>query len=141
MRMNPFAFGILVVALFAGSIGVAMAAGVWQSTGRSGAGMGAEAGSGAEDGSNAEAGAGEGQGAGRTMPATITDPVSIKGWMAIGDVAEAAGVDLGEILAAFDLPADTPPATELKELESDAFSVSALRAWLAERAAAPTPGD
>jgi hypothetical protein len=61
--------------------------------------------------------------------------------MAIGDVAEAAGVDLDEILAAFDLPADTPPATELKELESDAFSVSALRTWLAERAGTPTPGD
>ena len=53
--------------------------------------------------------------------------------MAIGDVAAAWNVPLPEILAAFDLPADTTPATALKDLESDLFSVSALRDWLAAR--------
>jgi hypothetical protein len=57
----------------------------------------------------------------------------IKGWMAIGDVASAWNVPLPEILAAFDLPAGTPPATALKDLESDLFSVPALRDWLAAR--------
>jgi hypothetical protein len=42
-------------------------------------------------------------------------------------------VPLPEILAAFDLPADTPPATALKDLESDQFSVPALREWLGAR--------
>ena len=45
--------------------------------------------------------------------------------MAIGDVASPSDVPLPEILAAFDLPADTPPATALKDLESDVFSVTA----------------
>jgi hypothetical protein len=62
----------------------------------------------------------------------------VKGWMAIGDVAAANGVDLAEILEAFGLPADTPPDTAVKDLESDVFSVTALRAWLAERSARST---
>jgi hypothetical protein len=67
---------------------------------------------------------------------------TVKGWMAIGDVAEAAGVDLVEILAAFALPAGTPPSTPVKDLESDAFSVAALRTWLAERGDDPAmPSD
>ena len=57
----------------------------------------------------------------------------IKGWMAVGDVAAAWSVPVPDILAAFDLPADTPPATALKDLESDLFSVTALRDWLAVR--------
>ncbi len=121
MRVKPFAFGVLVIALFAGTVGVAMAAGAWQSTGRSGAGMGAGDGSGG------------GQGSERAMPATIADPVEVKGWMAVGDVAAATGIDLAEILGAFDLPADTPPTTALKDLESDTFSVASLRDWLDTR--------
>jgi hypothetical protein len=38
-----------------------------------------------------------------------------------------------EILAAFDLPADAPPSTALKDLESDPFSVTVLRDWLEAR--------
>ena len=71
-------------------------------------------------------------GGGRVAPQgeSVTE---IKGWMAIGDVASAWSVPLPEILAAFDLPADTPPATALKDLESDMFSVRALRDWLGAR--------
>jgi len=53
--------------------------------------------------------------------------------MAIGDVADAWAVPLPELLAAFELPADTAPATALKDLESDLFSVTALRDWLQAR--------
>jgi hypothetical protein len=57
--------------------------------------------------------------------------------MAIGDVADAWGVPLADVLAAFGLSSDTPPATELRELESERFSVPALRSWLTSRG--PTP--
>ena len=107
-RISPVAYGLLVIAVFAGVIGIGMASGTFQTTGRTTAG------------------------GGRVAPQgeTVTE---IKGWMAIGDVASAWNVPLPEILAEFGLPADTPPATPLKELESDLFSVSALRDWLATR--------
>ena len=111
-RIPPFAFGVLVIAVFAGVIGIGMASGTFQTTGRTTAG------------------------GGRVAPQgeSVTE---IKGWMAVGDVAAAWNVPLPEILAAFDLPADTPPATALKDLESDLFSVSALRDWLAAGESTP----
>jgi hypothetical protein len=107
-RITPVAYGLLVVVVFAGVIGIGMASGTFQTTGRTTAG------------------------GGRVAPQgeSVTE---IKGWMAIGDVASAWSVPLPEVLAAFDLPADTPPATALKDLESEMFSVSALRDWLGAR--------
>lgn len=107
-RIPPVAFGVLVIAVFAGVIGIGMASDTFQTTGRTTAG------------------------GGRVAPQgeIVTE---IKGWMAVGDVATAWDVPLPEILAAFDLSADTPPATALKDLESDQFSVSGLREWLAVR--------
>ena len=107
-RIPPVAYGLLVIAVFAGVIGIGMASGTFQTTGRTTAG------------------------GGRVAPQgeTVTE---IKGWMAIGDVASAWNVPLPEILAEFGLPTDTPPATPLKELESDLFSVLALRDWLEAR--------
>jgi hypothetical protein len=109
-RIPPLAFGVLVIVVFAGVIGVSMASGTFQTTGRTTAG------------------------GGRVAPQGES-ATEIKGWMAIGDVATAWSVPLPEVLAAFDLPADTPPATPLKELESDLFSVRAMRDWLAARGA------
>jgi hypothetical protein len=110
-RIPPVAYGLLVIAVFAGVIGIGMASGTFQTTGRATAG------------------------GGRVAPQG--ESVSeIKGWVAVGDVATAWDVPLPEILAAFDLPADTPPATALKDLESDLFSVSGLRDWLAARGGA-----
>ena len=107
-RIPPVVFGVLIIAVFAGVIGVGMASGTFQTTGRTTAG------------------------GGRVAPQgeSVTE---IKGWMAIGDVALAWDVPLPEILAEFDLPADTPPATALKDLESDVFSVRAFRDYLAAR--------
>ena len=113
MRIRPAALGILVLVVFLGTVGVAAATGTWATTGRS---------------------AGSGDGGGRVELATGADVGDVKGWMAVGDVADAFGVPLAELLAAFDLPADTPPTTALKDLESDTFEVLALREWLAERA-------
>jgi hypothetical protein len=112
-RIPPVAYGVLVIAVFAGVIGAGMASGTFQTSGRTTAG-------------------GE-----RVAPqgASVSE---IKGWMAIGDVATAWNVPLSEILVAFDLPADTGSATPLKDLESDAFSVPALRSWLeADRGTTP----
>ena len=104
-RIPPVAYGLLVVAIFAGVIGIGMASGTFQTTGRTTAG--------------GERVAPQGE--------TVSE---IKGWMAIGDVASAWNVPLPEILAAFALPAGTPPDAALKDLESDLFSVPALRDWL-----------
>ena len=110
-RIPPVAFGALVVAVFAGVIGLGMASGTFQTTGRTTAG-------------------GE-----RVAPQGETSS-EVKGWMSVGDVATAWGVPLPDLLAAFALPVDTPPATALKDLESDLFSVTALRDWLETRSAA-----
>lgn len=112
-RIPPVAYGLLVIAVFAGVVAIGMASGTFQTTGRTTAG------------------------GGRVAPQgeTVTE---IKGWMAIGDVASAWNVSLPEILVEFGLPANTPPATPLKDLESDLFSVRALRDWLeARRGAIP----
>lgn len=107
-RVPPFAYGALVVAVFAGVIGLGMASGTFQTSGRTTAG-------------------------GERVAPQGESVMEVKGWMAIGDVAAAWDAPLPEILAAFGLPADTPPATALKDLESDRFSVPALRAWLGAR--------
>jgi hypothetical protein len=107
-RIPPVAYGLLVVVVFAGVIGIGMASGTFQTTGRTTAG-------------------------GERVAPQGESVTEIKGWMAIGDVASAWSVPLPEILAAFDLPADTPPATALRDLESDQFSVPALRDWLGAR--------
>ena len=104
------AYGLLILAVFLGTIGVAMATGAWQTSGRTTAG-------------------GE-----RVAPQGVT-VTEIKGWMALGDVATAWKVPLPELLAAFGLPEDTAPSTAIKDLESDQFSMTGLRSWLAARQA------
>lgn len=99
------AYGVLVVTVFAGVIGASALAGVWQTSGRTTAG-------------------------GQPSSLQGASTTEIKGWMKVGDVATAFNVPLADILAAFELPADTPPDTALKDLESDLFSVTALRDWI-----------
>lgn len=115
MRIKPALYGILIVGTFAGTVAVAAAAGVWQTTGRTASGTGT------------------GGGAGSSAALIGQTTTEIKGWMAIGDVAAAWSIPLPEILAAFDLPPATPPTTALKDLESDLFSVTNLRDWLDAR--------
>ena len=50
-------------------------------------------------------------------------------------MAKAYGVTVAEIAAAFELPADVSPDKAIKDLESAKFSVTGLRAWLAEKQA------
>jgi hypothetical protein len=110
MKVNPFVYGVLVLALFFGLIGGAKATGNWSVSGRMNP-------------------------SGEKAQPTGANPDEIKGWMTLNDVATAYQVPVAEIVAAFDLPADTSGAAQLKTLESDLFSVMNLRLWLKERSA------
>lgn len=60
--------------------------------------------------------------------------------MTLQDISTAYKVPVDEIFNAFNLPADTPPTKQIKELESDTFSPANLRTWLHEKmASTPTP--
>ncbi|MFZ1239514.1 MAG: hypothetical protein WAV66_09215, partial [Anaerolineae bacterium] len=117
-RVNPFVYGILILTLFFGVIGGAKAAGFWSISGRMTSAGGKVLPTGANTPANAE---------------------EIKGWMTLDDVSAAYKVPVAEMLAALNLPADTPGATQIKSLESDTFSTADLRAWLAARAGSPAP--
>jgi hypothetical protein len=108
MRVNPFVFGILVLAIFMGTIVGAQATGLWSVSGKVGAG-------------------------GEQIAVTGTNVEEIKGWMVLGDVAKAYDVPVEEIVNAFGLPADTDPTSQIKSLESDTFSPTNLRTWLSDR--------
>jgi hypothetical protein len=101
-------YALLVVAVFAGTIGLGAVSGTWQTSGRTT------------------------EGGGKVAPQG-QDVAEIKGWMTVGEVAAAWDVPLGDLLVAFELPAGTDPSTALKDLESDLFSVLALRDWLSLR--------
>lgn len=148
MRIRPALFGVFVVLVFLAPVVVANAAGTWALTGRPAAGDGAGGGgqgegNGGEGGEGAgnggEGGQGEGMGGGQGngggQGSGVVAPGEARGWMTLAQVSEANAIPVEEILAAFDLPAATDPATALRDLESEAFSVAALRAWLAERGA------
>ena len=105
MTIKPFIFGILVLVIFEGLILGFQRAGYWSVSGKVTSG-------------------------GQSVQPSAEDVDSIKGWMTLEQVSTAFGVPLNELLAAFNLPADTPAATALKDLESDTFSVESLREWL-----------
>lgn len=151
MRIRPALFGVFVVLVFLAPIVVANAAGTWALTGRPAAGDGAGGGGGeggeggggggggGGSGDNGEGGGmGDGQGSGGNgggQGSGVVAAGDARGWMTLAQVSGANAIPVAEILDAFALPATTDPATQLRDLESAAFSVAALRAWLAERRA------
>jgi hypothetical protein len=108
MKVNPVIYGLLIVVLFFGVIGGAKAAGVWSVSGKLSA-------------------------SGEKVAPTGTNVDEIKGWMTLDAVSAAYNVPVAEILAAFNLPADTPGTAPINTLESDTFSPVNLRAWLKAR--------
>jgi len=108
MKIKPVVFGVLVLFIFFGSIGVAQAAGLWSISGKVST-------------------------TGEKVMLTSANADDVKGWMTLGDVATTFDIPLPELLAAFNLPADTPATTAIKELETDEFSTTNLRTWLKER--------
>jgi hypothetical protein len=105
MKINPLVYGVLVVGVFLGVIFGFQQAGVWSTSGKV-------------------------DEAGKTIQPSAADVNSIKGWMTLEQVSSTFGVPVAEILAAFNLPPNTPGSTALKDLESDSFDIVSLRAWL-----------
>lgn len=110
-HVGGLAYGALVLLLFFGTIQIAQQAGLWSVSGKY-----------TPDG--------------KPVQLSGADPAEVKGWMTIQAVLDAYQVDKDALYTAFDIPIDVPPSAALKELEAIApdFSVTALRAWLAEQA-------
>lgn len=108
MRINPFVYGILVLAVFMGTIGLFQAAGIW---------------------SVSEKVTADGEAA---QPLS-TDVNTIKSWMTLDQIISTYNVSLAQIIHQFELPADTAASTAIKDLESDLFSVTNLRTLLEAR--------
>lgn len=108
MRINPFIFGILILTIFMGTILGFQAAGVWAVSGKVTAD-------------------------GQAVQPEVADVNSIKGWMTLEQVTTTYNVPLADLLTQFELPANTPATTAIKDLETDLFSVTNLRIWLQTR--------
>lgn len=108
-RINPMLYGALAIAVFLGIVFAAQHAGFWSTDRRVAVGA-------------------------RT-PADPTDVESIRGWMTLADISKTYNAPVAEILAAFNLPEDTPPTATLRSLREThaAFEVGDLREWLHER--------
>jgi hypothetical protein len=112
IRVNLVVYAALVLVLFLGVIEAAKLAGIWSTSGKLTA-------------------------SGEQVQLTGTDPAEIKGWMTIEEVITAYKVPKEQFYAQFAIPADLPLDTPLKDIEAlvPEFSVTAVRDWLAARAA------
>ena len=108
MKINPFVYGVIVLVVFLGVIFGFQGAGIWSTSGKVGA-------------------------SGERIQPSAADVNTIKGWMTLEQVSTTFNAPVAEILSAFNLPADTPASTALKDLESDTFDIPALRTWLQNR--------
>jgi hypothetical protein len=108
MRINPYLYGVFVLVIFLGVILGFQAAGIWSVSGKT-------------------------TGDGQAVQPAAEDVNTIKGWMTLEQIVTIYHVPLTEILAQFNLPADTPISAAIKDLESDTFSVTELRTWLISR--------
>ena len=107
MKINPFVYGVIDLLVFLGIIIGFQQVGFWSTSGKV-------------------------DGSGQRIQPSSGDVNSIKGWMTLEQVSTTFGVPVSEILFAFELPADTPASTALKDLESDSFDIPSLRTWLQE---------
>jgi hypothetical protein len=105
MRIKPIIYGFLVLSVFFGSILAFQAAGVWSVSGKITSG-------------------------GDQVLPSADDVNTIKGWMTLEQISTVYNVPLADLLAHFELPADTAPISAIKDLETELFSVTNLRTWL-----------
>ena len=108
MKINPFVYGAVVLVIFLGVIFGFQGAGVWSTSGKVDV-------------------------SGKGIQPSAADVNTIKGWMTLEQVSTTFNAPVAEILSAFNLPADTPSSTALKDLESDTFDITGLRTWLQNR--------
>ena len=90
IRVNKLLMPVLVVVALLGSVWVAKAAGLWQTSGRGQVLLDAN---------------------GRP------DPAGIKGWMTLADLSETYGVPLDALYVLIGAEASVPPETAMKDLE------------------------
>lgn len=114
MRIKPYIFGILVLVVFLGTILAFQTAGIWSVSGKT-------------------------AGNGEAVQPSADDVNTIKGWMTLEQISTVYNVPLADLLTQFNLPADTPGSTAIKDLESDLFSVTNLRDWLLSRMQSAQP--
>ena len=117
IRVNKYLIPVLAVLTLLGSVWVAKAAGLWQTSGRGQVLLD----------ENGQA-----------------DPMGIKGWMTLDEVSEMYGVPLNTLYCMIGATADLPPDTALKDLEQlvPGMEVSALReAVAAYQGGSWTPED
>ena len=100
MRVNKWFVPVLAVALLLGMVGVAQATGWWIVSGKS-----------------------------MVDVQNMTSSADIKGWMTFEQIAAGFGMETSTLYAELGLPADLPPETALKEMESvvPGFEVSTVR--------------
>lgn len=67
---------------------------------------------------------------GEQVEPSAADVNTIKGWMTLEHIKTTFNVPLADLLKQVYLPADTPPTTAIKDLETGLFSVTSLRTWL-----------
>jgi hypothetical protein len=108
MKINSFVYGAIVLVVFLGIILGFQGAGIWSTSGKVDT-------------------------SGKAIQPSAADVNTIKGWMTLEQVSTTFGVPVAEILTAFNMPADTPASTPLKDMESDTFDITALRTWLQNR--------
>lgn len=106
IRVNKYLVPILAVVALLGSVWVAKAAGVWQTSGRGQVLL--------DEGGTA-------------------DPQGIKGWMTLNDVSETYGVPLEALYSMIGASPDIPPDTALKDLEK---LVPGMEVWALREAVA-----
>jgi hypothetical protein len=136
-QVSLWAYAVVIVAVFAGSILVGRDLGWFATTGRGTTSLGASV-----TGSPTESGTGAGQGAEsgeRVAPTAGAAPADVKGWMTVQQVLDAFPVSKAVLYQHFGIPEDTPTATTLSGLKETAdlsgFDIPALRVWLAEKVA------
>jgi hypothetical protein len=108
MKINPFVYAGFVLVLFFGTILGFQTAGIWSISGKT-------------------------TSSGDLVQPSAADVNTIKGWMTLEQITATFNVPLADLLNQFDLPADTPASTALKDLESDTFDTTGLRDWLQSR--------
>ena len=131
-----WAYALVIVAVFAGSILVGRDLGWFATTGRGNGSLGV-----AESSSLAGPGRGTGQGAEsgeRVAPTAGAVPEDVKGWMTVQQVLDAFPVTKAALYQRFGIPADTPTTTTLSTLKEaggiSGFDIPTLRTWLGEEA-------
>jgi len=106
-KVNHYMFGVSVVVLLLAVIVGAQVLGWWSTSGRV-------------------------DQKGAPVQLKGSDPAEIKGWMTLEQISTAYNIPVPEIIAAFQLPADTPGSTAIKDLEGVGvdFTTTNLRNWI-----------